>query len=97
MIDVSGVRSSWLTVARKLDLSRSMSFSWTFISSRRLFWVSSSRLFSSVASMCTWLVRKVFCPAATSVSQMLRRMAHSARKLSTSQNVWTWEEPASGS
>ena len=69
MIDVSGVRSSWLTVARKLDLSRSMSFSWTFISSRRLFWASSSRLFSSVASMCTWLVRKVFCPAATSVSR----------------------------
>src|SRR5437763_9412693 len=31
-----------------------------------------------------------------SVSQMLRRMAHSARKLSTSQSVWTWEEPVSG-
>ena len=68
MIDVSGVRSSWLTVARKLDLSRSMSFSWTFICSRRLFCASSSRLFSSVASMCTWLVRNVFWPAATSVS-----------------------------
>src|SRR5204862_7668474 len=27
-----------------------------------------------------------------SVSQMLRLMAHSARKLSTSQSVWTWEE-----
>ena len=29
-----------------------------------------------------------------SVSQMLRLMAHGARKLSTSQSVWTWEEVA---
>ena len=68
MIEVSGVRSSWLTVARKLDFSRSMSLSWTFMCSSRLFCASRSRLLSSVASMCTWLVRKVFCPAATSVS-----------------------------
>ena len=31
-----------------------------------------------------------------SVSQMLRLMAHGARKLSTSQSVWTWEEAADG-
>ncbi len=57
MIEVNGVRSSWLTVARKLDLRRSNSLRRAFIASNRRFWSSNSRFVSSVASMCSCEVR----------------------------------------
>ena len=52
MTDVSGVRSSCDTVARKLDLTRSASCSRSTACARRRFFSVSSRLASSTVAMC---------------------------------------------